>query len=78
MLLLQSIYLDFFVTEHASEPENEENEPSTQYWKWDFSLLVMVPVLEMGVPFPVLVNCAFCYLQFDCFFSGLRAVLIFR
>jgi hypothetical protein len=27
-----------------------------QYWKW-------VPLLEMGMPFPVLVNCAFGYLH---------------
>jgi hypothetical protein len=32
----------------CAEPENEENEPSMQYWKWDFPLPVMVPVLEMG------------------------------
>ncbi len=38
-----------FVTEHASEPENEENERSTQFWKWDFPLLVLVSLLEMGV-----------------------------
>jgi hypothetical protein len=43
----------------CAEPENEENEPSTQYWKWDFPLPVMLPVLEMGGPLPVLVNCTF-------------------
>jgi hypothetical protein len=63
ILLLQSIYLDSFVTEHAPKPENEENKLLTQYRKWDFSLPVMVPLLEMGVPFPALVNCAFGYLH---------------
>jgi hypothetical protein len=24
-----------------------------QYWKWDFALPVLVPVLEMGCQFPV-------------------------
>jgi len=52
-LLLQSIYLDSFVTEHAPEPENEENQRSMQSRKWDFSFPVMVPLLEMGVSFPV-------------------------
>ncbi len=51
------------MTEQAPEPENEENERSTQYRKWDFSLPVLVPVLEMGRPFPVLVHCAFGYLH---------------
>ncbi len=51
------------MTEQAPEPENEENERSTQYRKWDFALPVLVPVLEMGCPFPVLVNCAFGYLH---------------
>ncbi len=32
-----------------------------QYWKWDFPFLVMVPLLEMGVPFPVMVICRFWY-----------------
>ena len=50
-----------FVTEHAPEPENEENERLTQFWRWDFPLPVMVPLLEMGVPFPELVNYAFGY-----------------
>ena len=57
-----------FVTEEAPEPENEEkNERSTQYQKCDFSLsvLVLVPLLEMGGPFPVKVNCAFGYLHQD-------------
>jgi hypothetical protein len=62
-LLLQSIYLDSFVTTHAPEQENEENERSTQYRKWDVSLPVMVPLLEMRVPFPAMVNCAFGYLH---------------
>ena len=39
-----------FMTEHAPEPENEENKRSTQFWKWDFPLPVMVPLLEMGNP----------------------------
>ena len=60
-LLLQSVYLDSFLTEHAPKPENVENEQSTQYWKWDFSLPVMVPLLQLGVPFPELVNCVFGY-----------------
>jgi hypothetical protein len=51
------------MTEYVPEPENEENKQSTQYRKWDFSLPVMVPLLEMGHPFPVLVNCAFGYLH---------------
>ena len=51
------------VTEQVPEPENEENEWSTQYRKWDFALPVLVPVLEMGLPFPVLVNCAFGHLH---------------
>jgi hypothetical protein len=46
-----------FVTKQAPEPEKEENEWSTQYRKWDFSFPVMVPLLEMGRPFPVLVHC---------------------
>jgi hypothetical protein len=54
-----------FVTEHAPEPENEENERSTQFWKWDFPLPGMVPLLEMGVPFPELVNCVFGYLHMN-------------
>ena len=49
------------MTEHAPEPENEENERLTQFWRWDFPLPVMVPLLEMGVPFPELVNYAFGY-----------------
>ena len=51
------------VTEQVPEPENEENEWSTQYRKWDFALPVLVPVLEMGLPFPVLVNCGFGHLH---------------
>ena len=51
------------VTEQVPEPENEENEWSTQYQKWDFALPVLVPVLEMGLSFPVLVNCAFGHLH---------------
>ncbi len=51
------------VTEQVPEPENKENEWSTQYQKWDFALPVLVPVLEMGLPFPVLVNCAFGHLH---------------
>jgi hypothetical protein len=51
------------VTEQVPEPENEENEWSTQYRKWDFALPVLVPVLEMGLPFLVLVNCAFGHLH---------------
>jgi len=46
---------------HASYTENKEYERSTQYQKWDFSFPVLVPLLEMGVPFPVLVNCMFGY-----------------
>jgi hypothetical protein len=47
------------VTEQVPEPENKENEWSMQYRKRDFALPVLVPVLEMGLPFPVLVNCSF-------------------
>ncbi len=36
------------VTEQVPEPENEENEWSTQYRKWDFALPVLVPVLRLG------------------------------
>ena len=45
--------ITLLVTEQVPEPENEENEWSTQYRKWDFALPVLVPVLEMGLPFPV-------------------------
>jgi len=55
---LQSIYLDSFVTENAPKPGNKENKQSTKYRKWDPA---MVLLLEMGVPFPELVNCAFGY-----------------
>ncbi len=37
------------MTEHAPEPENEEKKRSTQFWKWDFPLPVMVPLLEIKV-----------------------------
>jgi len=47
----QSVYLDSFVTEEVPGPENEKNELSTQYRKCDFSLPVLVPLLEMGPPF---------------------------
>jgi hypothetical protein len=57
------------MTEQVPEPENEENEWSTQYQKWDFALPVLVPVLEMGLPFPVLVNCAFGHLHYTCTFQ---------
>ncbi len=45
--------ITLLVTEQVPEPENEENEWSMQYRKWDFALPVLVPVLEMGLPFPV-------------------------
>ena len=41
-------------TEQAPEPENEKMN-GQQYRKWDFALPVLVPVLEMGCQFPVLV-----------------------
>jgi hypothetical protein len=50
---------DTIVTEHAPEPENKKSKRSMQYRKWDFPLPVMIPLLEMGGPLPVLVNCAF-------------------
>ena len=51
-----------FRDKHAPEPENKKNERSTQYRKCDFSP-VLVPLLEMGRPFSVLVNCVFGYLH---------------
>ena len=57
---MQSIYLDSFVTENAPKPGNKENKQSTKYRKWDPA---MVLLLEMGVPFPELVNFAFGYLH---------------
>jgi hypothetical protein len=64
----QSVYLDSFMTEEVPESENEKNKVSTLYLKCDFSLPVMVPLLEMGRSFPVLVNCVFGYLHLH-FFS---------
>ena len=51
-----------FRDKHAPEPENKKNERSTQYRKCDFPP-VLVPLLEMGRPFSVLVNCVFGYLH---------------
>jgi hypothetical protein len=60
-----NISLSLFVTEEAHEPENEKKRMvnAVTYRKCDFSLPVMVPLLEMGRPFSVMVNCAFGYLQ---------------
>jgi hypothetical protein len=36
------------MTEEVPESENKKNKVSTLYWKCDFSLPVMVPLLETG------------------------------
>jgi hypothetical protein len=61
---------NYFVTEQAPKPEKEENERSTmQYREWDFSLPVIVLLLEMSRPFPVLVNCQFGDLHKHIYYS---------
>ena len=72
------MYLDSFMTEEVPESENEKNKVSTLYLKCDFSLPVMVPLLEMGRSFPVLVNCVFGYLHLHFFLPWKkRFILLF-
>ena len=60
--------LSMFVTSNMRPSQKtKKNERSTQYRKCDFPLPVLVPLLEMGRPFPVLVNCAFGYLHLHSF-----------
>ena len=59
----RGVSLSLFVTEEAPEPENEKKNNGQSIRKCDFSLPVLVPLLEMGRLFPALVNCAFGYLQ---------------